>query len=70
MGTTLFMTTHVLEIAEKMASHAGIIVAGRMRASGPIAELMAAHQAASLEDLFQGLVGVPKAAGARLSFYV
>jgi ABC-2 type transport system ATP-binding protein len=68
-GTTIFMTTHVLEIAEKLATHAGIIVAGKARASGPVDELKQTHHAASLEELFQTLVGAPKAAGVRLSFY-
>ena len=68
-GTTIFMTTHVLEIAEKLATHAGVIVAGKARASGPVDALRAAHGAATLEELFQTLVGVPKAAGVRLSFY-
>jgi ABC-2 type transport system ATP-binding protein len=68
-GTTLFLTTHVLEIAEKLASHAGVIVAGRMRASGPVEQLEREHQAGSLEELFEKLVGAPRAAGVRLSFY-
>jgi ABC-2 type transport system ATP-binding protein len=68
-GTTVFMTTHVLEIAEKLATHTGVIVAGKMRASGPVEELKAAQGVTSFEDLFQVLVGAPKAAGVRLSFY-
>jgi ABC-2 type transport system ATP-binding protein len=68
-GTTVFMTTHVLEIAEKLATHTGVIVAGKMRASGPVDELKAAQGVTSFEDLFQILVGAPKAAGVRLSFY-
>ncbi len=68
-GTTLFMTTHVLEIAEKLATHAGIIVSGKMRASGPVEALRAEHSARSFEDLFGKLVATPRAAGVRLSFY-
>ncbi len=68
-GTTLFMTTHVLEIAEKLATHAGFIVAGKMRASGTVESLSAEHGAGSLESLFETLVAAPKAAGVRLSFY-
>ncbi|MBI5544644.1 MAG: ABC transporter ATP-binding protein [Deltaproteobacteria bacterium] len=68
-GTTIFMTTHVLEIAEKLATHIGVIVAGKMRASGPVRELQTEHGAHTLEGLFQTLVGAPKAAGVRLSFY-
>lgn len=68
-GTTLFLTTHVLEIAERLATHAGVIVAGQMRASGPVEALLAEHGAGSLEALFEKLVGSPRAAGVRLSFY-
>ncbi|HCF59072.1 MAG TPA: multidrug ABC transporter ATP-binding protein [Myxococcales bacterium] len=68
-GTTLFLTTHVLEIAERLATHAGVIVAGKMRASGPLESLLSEHQAPSLEALFEKLVGAPRAAGVRLSFY-
>jgi len=68
-GTTIFMTTHVLEIAEKLASHAGVIVAGKMKASGPLDALCTELGASTLEDLFQIIVGTPRATGVRLSFY-
>ncbi len=59
----------MLEIAERLATHAGVIVAGKMRASGPLESLLSEHQAPSLEALFEKLVGAPRAAGVRLSFY-
>jgi ABC-2 type transport system ATP-binding protein len=68
-GTTIFMTTHVIEIAEKLATHAGVIVGGKMRDSGAVADLMSSHRAGSLEQVFEVLVGAPRAAGVRLSFY-
>ncbi|HEY3452477.1 MAG TPA: ABC transporter ATP-binding protein [Myxococcales bacterium] len=68
-GTTIFMTTHVLEIAEKLATHAGVIMTGKMRASGPLDQLKAEWKAGNLEELFQALVGAPRATGVRLSFY-
>ena len=68
-GTTIFMTTHVLEIAEKLATHAGVIVAGKVKASGALGPLHEQWKAHSLEELFQAIVGAPRATGVRLSFY-
>ena len=68
-GATIFMTTHVLEIAEKLATHAGVIVDGKVRASGPVGQLQAEYGAKTLEELFEAIVGAPRASGARLSFY-
>lgn len=68
-GTTLFLTTHVLEIADKLATHAGFIVGGRLVRGGTVPALLSADGARSLEQIFQSLVGAPRAAGVRLSFY-
>jgi ABC-2 type transport system ATP-binding protein len=68
-GVTLLLTTHVLEIAERLASHAGIIRAGRIIDEGTVAELKARNQAPSLEQVFEKLIGVPVARDATLSFY-
>jgi ABC-2 type transport system ATP-binding protein len=69
-GVTLFLTTHVLEIADRLATHAGVIRAGRIEASGTVEELKAKFQANQLEDVFNAVIGTPKAAGARLSWLV
>jgi ABC-2 type transport system ATP-binding protein len=68
-GTTLFLTTHVLEIAERLATHAGVIVRGRMRLSGAVEALKAEHGVGTLEGLFEKIVGAPRSAGVQLSFY-
>lgn len=68
-GVTLLLTTHVLEIAERLASHAGIIRAGRIIDEGTVAELKERNQVASLEQVFEKLIGVPVARDAALSFY-
>lgn len=68
-GVTLLLTTHVLEIAERLATHAGIIKAGVMVDQGPVGELKARHAVPSLEHVFEKLVGVPAARNAALSFY-
>jgi len=68
-GVTLLLTTHVLEIAERLATHAGIIRGGRMMDQGTVSELMSRHDAPSLEAVFEKLIAVPAARNAKLSFY-
>jgi len=68
-GVTLLLTTHVLEIAERLATHAGIIRAGQVVDEGPVAELQARNGCQSLEAVFEKLIGVPVARNASLSFY-
>jgi ABC-2 type transport system ATP-binding protein len=55
-GATVILTTHILEVAERMADRIGIIRAGRLVAEGTLAELQAANAAdATLEELFLAL---------------
>lgn len=68
-GVTLLLTTHVLEIAERLATHAGIIVRGALADEGSVESLKHRHALPTLEAVFEKLVGVPKARGATLSFY-
>ena len=65
-GATVIMTTHILEVAERMAQRIGIIAGGRLVAEGTIGELQALLHAAApeagatdaaLEDIFLGLIG-------------
>ncbi len=58
-GVTVFMSTHILEIAERMCTRVGIVDGGRLIACGTMAELreQAADASASLEDLFLKLTG-------------
>ncbi|MHA1136652.1 MAG: ABC transporter ATP-binding protein [Candidatus Thorarchaeota archaeon] len=59
-GTTILMTTHVLEIAERMCDRIGIINEGKLIAEGTMAELrLQAKGQQSLEDIFLGLTGGP-----------
>ena len=57
--TTIFMTTHVLEIAEKMCDRIGIINNGKLIAEGTLEELRkkSGNLTESLEDLFLELTG-------------
>ena len=57
-GGTIFLTSHILEIVERLSTHIGVIVKGRLVAQGSIEELRAgAAGATSLEELFIRLVG-------------
>jgi ABC-2 type transport system ATP-binding protein len=58
------MTTHILEVAERMADRIGVIAAGRLVAEGTLAELRQqnGHHDTSLEDLFIALVDVKREA--------
>ena len=58
-GGTVILTTHILEVAERMADRIGIIRAGRLVAEGTMADLRAARGAAgaSLEEMFIALAG-------------
>jgi ABC-2 type transport system ATP-binding protein len=58
-GGTVIMTTHILEVAERMADRIGIIAGGRLIAHGTLEELraQAGRSATSLEDTFLTLVG-------------
>jgi ABC-2 type transport system ATP-binding protein len=57
-GVTLFMCTHVLEIAERLCHRVGIVQQGRMTYVGTVEELRAqAAQSGTLEDVFLALTG-------------
>jgi ABC-2 type transport system ATP-binding protein len=63
-GCTVIMTTHILEVAERMADRIGVIAAGRLVAEGTLTELRQqnGHADTSLEDLFIALVTLQEAA--------
>jgi ABC-2 type transport system ATP-binding protein len=57
-GGTVIMTTHILEVAERMADRIGVIAGGRLIAEGTLDELrrQAGKGDTSLEDTFLTLV--------------
>jgi len=57
-GCSVIMTTHILDVAERMADRIGVMVAGRLLAEGNLEELrrQAGAGHASLEDTFLALV--------------
>jgi ABC-2 type transport system ATP-binding protein len=55
-GTTVFLSTHILEIAERLCDRLVIIDAGEIVASGTMAELRG-EETGTLEDVFLRLTG-------------
>ena len=58
-GGTVILTTHILEVAERLAQRIGIIRQGRLIAEGTLDELRARTQGGSLEDVFLQLTAAP-----------
>jgi ABC-2 type transport system ATP-binding protein len=61
-GVTIFLTSHVLEIVERLCSHVAIIDKGRLVAQGSLEELRAGAAGqegskTSLEQIFLSIVG-------------
>ena len=58
-GATIILTTHILDVAERMAERIGIIQHGKLLAEGTLADLRgrAGGGSASLEDVYLQLVG-------------
>jgi ABC-2 type transport system ATP-binding protein len=64
-GGTIFLTSHILEIVERLSTHIGVIADGRLVAQGPLDEIRAGgHGTGTLEELFIGLVGGERPAAA------
>jgi ABC-2 type transport system ATP-binding protein len=58
-GTTIFLTSHILEIVERLADRVAVIVRGRVTVEGAVAELRRGGR--TLEDVFVEAVGAPAA---------
>ena len=61
-GVTIFLTSHVLEIVERLCSHVAIIKRGRLVAQGSLEQLRAGvpsieGRTLTLEDIFLSVVG-------------
>jgi ABC-2 type transport system ATP-binding protein len=54
-GATIFLTSHVLEVVERLCDHAAIINEGRIVAEGRMQDLRSGSE--TLEDVFVRLVG-------------
>ena len=69
-GVTIFLTSHVLEIVERLCSHVAIIHKGRLVAQGSLDELRAGiagseGETKTLEQIFVSIVGQSGAEQAR-----
>jgi ABC-2 type transport system ATP-binding protein len=58
-GGTVVLTTHILEVAERLAQRIGIIEHGRLIAQGTLDELRSQTEGGTLEDVFLQLTGQP-----------
>ncbi|MBL9078151.1 MAG: ABC transporter ATP-binding protein [Planctomycetes bacterium] len=56
-GTTVLLSTHVLDTAEQVCDRIGILARGVLTAEGTPAELRARHGGRSLEDVFLAATG-------------
>ncbi|MES3022496.1 MAG: ABC transporter ATP-binding protein [Pseudomonadota bacterium] len=56
-GGTVILTTHILEVAERLAQRIGIIEHGRLIAQGTLAQLREQSDGGTLEDVFLHLTG-------------
>lgn len=66
-GGTIILTTHILDVAERVADRIGIIQHGKLLAEGTLAELRGRagdQTTATLEDVYLQLVGAAGAAAA------
>ena len=70
-GVTIFFTSHVLEMAERLCDRIAILHEGRIAREGSVAELRrdADAHGATLEDIFLTLTGAKMDADATLMWY-
>jgi ABC-2 type transport system ATP-binding protein len=56
-GTTIFVTTHMMEEAERQCDRLGVLDLGRLVEQGAPAELIERHGTESLEEVFTAVTG-------------
>jgi ABC-2 type transport system ATP-binding protein len=67
-GVTVFLTSHILEIVEKLCCEVAVIHQGRLVAHGKTDELRKGEQVASLEEVFLDLVAADESPSKVLSW--
>lgn len=55
-GRTILISTHIMNVAEKLCDRFGILVKGRIRDMGTLREILHRHSSDSLEEVFFGYV--------------
>ncbi|HEX4205618.1 MAG TPA: ABC transporter ATP-binding protein [Ktedonobacteraceae bacterium] len=62
-GTTIFFSSHIMEVVERLCTRVGIINRGQLVAEGTLQELRerasGEQKDASLEDIFLNVIGMP-----------
>jgi ABC-2 type transport system ATP-binding protein len=58
-GMTIFLTSHVLEVVERLVTHVGIIVKGQLAREGTLADV---RTSGTLEETFINLAGEARTA--------
>ncbi|MGA2321700.1 MAG: ATP-binding cassette domain-containing protein [Solirubrobacteraceae bacterium] len=58
-GTTILVTTHLMEEAERHCDRLGVLDRGRLVEQGSPAELLERHRTESLEEVFTSVTGRP-----------
>ncbi len=66
---TILLTTHILEVADRLATHAGVLYEGKLQDQAEKSTLLQRYQSPDLEGVFQSLVAVSDIPQASLSFY-
>lgn len=64
-GSTVFLTSHILEIVEKLCTHVGIIAEGKLVEQASLEEI---RKGSSLESVFLEKVGTTTEAGQKLAW--
>jgi ABC-2 type transport system ATP-binding protein len=68
-GGTVFLTSHILEVVERLCDHIGVIHKGRLVAQGPAETLRSTGAGGeTLEAMFLRLVGATEGTAAHLDW--
>jgi ABC-2 type transport system ATP-binding protein len=67
-GGTIFLTSHILEIVERLCDHLAVVHRGKLVAQGPASALRAGAEGRTLEEIFLGLVGAAERPLSRLAW--
>jgi len=68
-GVTILLTTHILEIADRLATHAGVLYQGKIQDQDAKAVLLKRYSSPDLEGVFHSLVPISDISKVDLSFY-
>jgi ABC-2 type transport system ATP-binding protein len=68
-GGTIFLTSHILEIVERLSDQVGVIHKGKLVAQGSLESLKSGREAGkTLEEIFLDLVGAARTEGPTLEW--